>query len=352
LLGALDNLFLIIYPKRNGTIFSTAWISTFSIEKIIEKYQPDLINIHWINNGFLSISQIKSLKTKTPIVFTLHDRWLMTGGCHVSFDCMKFKNICSSCIQLNSDKKFDLSSLIQKRKRNLILNRKFSFVGISKWMSNSAKESNILKNENVINLPNPINTSFFNGIDKNHAKGVLGINTSKKILLFGAVNATTDHQKGFHLLKKVINLLNKDNYLIVLFGNRENELFEELEIEIIPLGYIFDEITMRAVINASDVYLLPSLQENLSNSVMESLSCGVPVVSFDVGGNSDMVKHKHTGYLAKPFDIQDFANGIEYLANNPQIGKNARSFVCENFDYDVVAKLYINFFNKLIHRTS
>jgi glycosyltransferase involved in cell wall biosynthesis len=218
-------------------------------------------------------------------------------------------------------------------------------------MFNSAKESNILKNENVINLPNPINTSFFKEIDKNYAKGVLGINTSKKILLFGAVNATTDHQKGFHLLKKVIKLLDKDNYLIVLFGNRENDLFQELDIETLPLGYIHDEITMRTVINASDVFLLPSLQENLSNSVMESLSCGVPVVSFDIGGNSDMVKHMNTGYLANPFDVQDFAYGIEYLANNPQIGKNARSFVCENFDYDVVSRLYFNFFNELINRT-
>ncbi len=349
LIQAFDNLFLIFFPNRNGAIFSTAWISLASVNRYIKEFGPDVINIHWVNNGFISLNQISQFPKNIPIVFSLHDRWLMTGGCHVSYDCDKYKVGCEKCVQISSKYKLDLSAINFNRKKALINGRaNFNIIGVSKWMKDSAEKSEILNKIPSVNLPNPIDTNFYSPLNKEYARSVLGISTEKTILLFGAFNATTDFQKGFHYLKNVIDLLDQKKYLLVIFGNNGTSHFENLGLEFLQFGHIHDEMTMRILLSAADIFLLPSLQENLSNSVMESLSCGLPIVAFDVGGNSDLVKHKVTGYLAKPFDILDFSNGIDYISNEDNLGSNARAHAQANFDYNILSKSYFDYFKTII----
>jgi glycosyltransferase involved in cell wall biosynthesis len=349
ILQAFDNLFLIFYPKRSRALFSSAFISQDSILEIINEFRPDVINIHWINNGFLSLQQISKFPN-IPIVFSMHDMWIITGGCHYSLDCLKFQNKCFSCEQLNSRSHYDLSTFNFNRKVKLIqnLNRKISFIGLSSWISELAKTSKIVGAKQVVNLPNTINADFYKPLNKDNCKEVLGINSSKKILLYGAINATTNKIKGFEHLKTAIKSIDSNKHLLVVFGNSEEDFELECDMEVLKLGFIHDELMMRVLYNAADLFLLPSIQENLSNSIMESLSCGVPVVAFDIGGNSDMVKHRVTGYLAKPFDCGDFANGINYILENSQLSSQARDFVVNHFDYSVVSKKYFEYFNSII----
>jgi hypothetical protein len=126
ILQALDNIFLLLYPERNKSLFSTSWISQSSISNVIEKFKPDLINIHWVNNGYLSIKQISKITT-VPVVFSLHDMWILTGGCHYTLHCEKFKNKCYSCDQLNSKCTYDLSTFNFNRKKALINKHKNKF---------------------------------------------------------------------------------------------------------------------------------------------------------------------------------------------------------------------------------
>ncbi len=349
IIQALDNVFLVFFPNRKGTIFSTAWISLASINRFIEEFEPDLINIHWVNNGFISLNQISRFPKHIPLVFTMHDRWLMTGGCHVTYDCEKYKVGCEKCILLKSNYTFDLSKIVFNRKKILFSDREnVNLIGVSKWMKDSANKSEILNKIPSVNLPNPIDTNFYSPLNKEHARSVLGISTEKTILLFGAFNATTDFQKGFHYLKNAIDLLDQKRYLLVIFGNNGTSHFDNLSLEFLQFGHIHDEMTMRILLSAADIFLLPSLQENLSNSAMESLSCGLPVVAFDVGGNSDLVKHKVTGYLARPFDILDFSNGIDYISNEDNLGSNARAHAQANFDYNILSKSYFDYFKTII----
>jgi glycosyltransferase involved in cell wall biosynthesis len=350
ILQALDNLILIFYPKRSRVLFSSAFISQDSILEIINEFRPDIINIHWINNGFISLQQISKFPN-IPIVFSMHDMWITTGGCHYSLDCLKFQNKCSSCDQLKSSSPYDLSTFNFNSKVKLIqnLNRKISFIGLSTWISELAKKSKIVGMRQVVNLPNTINADFYKPLNKQNCKDVLGINTSKKILLYGAVNATTNKIKGFEHLKNAIRLLDINDYLLVIFGNSENDFDIGCDIELLKFGFINDELTMRALYNASDVFLLPSIQENLSNSIMESLSCGVPAVAFNIGGNSDIIKHNVTGYLSVAFDPADFANGINIVTKNNNLSINAREFVIQNFDYPVVSRRYFEYFKSIVN---
>jgi glycosyltransferase involved in cell wall biosynthesis len=349
IMQAFDNLLLIFYPKRSRALFSSAFVSQDSILEIINEFRPDVINIHWINNGFLSLQQISKFPN-IPIVFSMHDMWITTGGCHYSLDCLKFQNKCFSCEQLNSRSHYDLSTFNFNRKVKLIekSKREISFIGLSTWISELAKKSKIVGERVVVNLPNPINTEFYKPFNKKYCRELLGVDCSKKILLYGAVNATTNKIKGFEHLKNAFNSIDSNEHLLVVFGNSEEDFELDCDIEVLKLGFIHDELTMRALYNAADLFLLPSIQENLSNSIMESLSCGVPVVAFDIGGNSDMVKHRVTGYLAKPFDSLDFANGINYVLENSQLSSQARDFVVNHFDYSVVSKKYFDYFKSII----
>lgn len=349
ILQALDNLILIFYPKRSRALFSSAFISQDSILEIINEFRPDIINIHWINNGFLSLQQISKFPN-IPIVFSMHDMWITTGGCHYSLDCLKFQTNCFSCDQLNSKSTYDLSAFNFNRKVQLIENskREISFIGLSNWISELAKKSKIVGERDVFNLPNPIDTTFYKPYNKKYCRELLGVDSSKKILLYGAINATTNKIKGFEHLKKAIKSIDSKKHLLVVFGNSEEDFELECDMEVLKLGFIHDELMMRVIYNAADLFLLPSIQENLSNSIMESLSCGVPVVAFDIGGNSDMVKHRVTGYLAKPFDSSDFANGINYVLENSQLSSQARDFVLNHFDYSVVSKKYFEYFKSII----
>ena len=113
-----------------------------------------------------------------------------------------------------------------------------------------------------------------------------------------------------------------------------------------------DDISLVTLYNAVDIMIVPSLQENLSNAIMESLACATPVVGFNIGGNSDMIEHKKNGYLAKPFDTIDLKDGIEWTLNNEyydELCQNAREKVMREFDSKIVAQQYIEFYKKILH---
>lgn len=354
IIQSLDNLFLLFYPKRNGMIFSTSWISFSPIKNYIKKFQPNIISIHWINNGFLSLNQIKSLQniTKAPLIFTMHDMWIFTGGCHYTLECQKFIQKCNNCQILKSKSKYDLSTFNFNRKRlffNKISNNCY-FVGVSNWITEEAKKSKILLNNNIVNLPNTIDTNFYFPISKIEARKALGIDSKKTLLLFGAMNANSNKLKGFDILKLSLNNLDYNKYLLVIYGNNNDDFSIDINLETKCFGIIQDEISMRLLYSSADLFLLPSIQENLSNSVLESMSCETPVVAYNIGGNSDMIIHNYNGYLAKPFNYDDFTFGINYLVDNDltQLSINSRISVINKFSYPIVATQYKNFFEKII----
>ena len=249
--------------------------------------------------------------------------WPFSGGWHYLED--------------NGTKKQEsLSSHILRRKRRSFRKiKKMVIIGLSQWMQKSAINSGTFHEHNVVNLPNPINVELFKPFDKEKSRELWSLPLNKKLVLFGAMGATSDPRKGFKELSHAFSLLNRNDLEFVVFGASEPKNPPNLGCKVHYVGSLSDDTSLVTLYNAVDAMIVPSLQENLSNAIMESLSCSTPVIGFDIGGNSDMINHKKNGYLARAFDTQDLANGIEWVIDNPDYNtlcENARSKVLTEFE--------------------
>lgn len=341
-----DNIILSNYPNKSKTLFSSSINSNQKLIEYINQSDANIVHLHWITNSFLSIEDLS--KINKPIIWTLHDMWAFTGGCHYDENCGLYKTKCSSCIVLNNTNKNDLSTINFNRKLEGYKSiNNLSIIGVSKWISNCAKQSSLLKNYDIYNLPNPIDTNIFKPYNKIKAREELNIKNDKKIILFGAMNATDDTRKGYIYLQQALEFLNKDEYIFLIFGkssliNNSNTIY---------LNHIENDEALSKIYSCADVMVVPSIQENLANTIIEALSCETPVVAFDIGGNSDMIEHKINGYLAKPFDSIDLANGIKWVLNNikyNKLCKNSRFKVLQTFSQDEVIPKYIKLYENIV----
>lgn len=341
------------FPLRNyKTIapFSVSFSPSFNVVKKINDLAPDIVHLHWVNAGMLRVEDFA--KIKVPIVWSLHDMWPFTGGCHYADTCELYKIKCGRCPVLSSDKENDLSRklFLRKQKEYSKINN-LTIVGLSQWLAEVAKESSLFKGRRIVNIPNAIDITVFKPIDKEKARAFLGLEKDKKYLLFGAMLATSDKRKGYIQLKEALQYLQDKSIELLIFGSSKPNEVQFSGFITHYLGQINDTESLLALYNAADVMIVPSLEENLSNVIMESLSCGTPVVGFNIGGNGDLINHKKNGYLARPKDTKDLSLGIEWILKNNTtnlLSSLARAKVLENFDTKVVAKKYIELYEKIL----
>lgn len=350
IINLLNKKLLRKYKNKEG-LFSVDYYST-GLDKIINKMDIDLVHLHWIS-GFLDIKSIG--KINKPIVWTLHDMWPFTGGCHYDNNCGKYKNNCGNCPLLSSPKENDLSNKVIKIKQKTFSNiPNITINGVSRWMERSAKKSSIFKEKSVVNLPNPIDTNIFMPFDKVKSRELWNLPLNKKLVLFGAMGATSDLRKGFEVLIQALQKLKEKNIDFVVFGSTEPQEIQNFEFKAHYVGSLADDVSLVTLYSAVDVMIAPSLEENLSNAIMESLSCATPVVAFDIGGNRDMIENKKTGYLARPFDTTGLANGIEWILkakNYNELCNNAREKILQQFDSKIVAAKYIELYSHILEKT-
>ena len=346
----LDGLPVKKYKSRTQTLFSPAWLPFSQIPKKIAQINPDIVHLHWICGGMMSVHDLA--KINKPIVWTLHDMWAFTGGEHYDEDQQHYLSQCGASEVLSSNKDNDLSRKGWKQKYKVYKQKgNMAIVGLSNWIHQAAKSSSLLKNKNNIQLPNPINTVAFAPYSKIEARRLLNLPLDKKLVLFGAIDATSDPRKGFSHLFKALKKIEPESIELVIFGSSQPDTPLDFKQLVHYLGHLNDDVSLRALYNAADVMIVPSLQENLSNAIMESLACGTPVVAFNVGGNSDMIEHINNGYLAQPFDTDDLARGIEWVLDTPnyqQLCDNAREKVLTHFDSQIVAKQYIALYKEIL----
>ena len=337
------------YKKKTKTHFSSSWFGFSSIIDKINEISPDIVHLHWICGGLMTIEDIARIKA--PIVWSLHDMWAFTGGCHYDEECGAFKNECGECKVLGSDKEKDLSRKIFKRKQKVFnLKKDITIVGLSNWLNECSKSSALLKDKKHINLPNPIDTTIFKHFDKDKSRELWSLPKDKKLVLFGAIGATSDPRKGFDELSEAMQKLENKNIEFVVFGSGEPQNASNFEFKTHYLGSLADDVSLVTLYSAVDVMIVPSLQEAFGQTASEAMSCGTPVVAFATTGLLDIVDHKMNGYLAKPFDTTDLKDGIEWILNNErsnELCQNAREKVVREFDSAVVAKKYIELYNEL-----
>jgi glycosyltransferase involved in cell wall biosynthesis len=317
----------------------------------------DVINLHWINGGFLSLDILGKIgKLGKPIVWTLHDMWAFTGGCHYSLDCRKFEKECNYCPLLKQSGKNDKSNKIFSEKK-FFKELNLTIVTCSKWLKQEAERSALLGEKKILNIPNPLDTEFYKPSDIILSRKKLGLSENKICILFGAMNLI-DERKGFGYLLNSLNKLasespdNKDKIEILVFGKTKDETLNSIPFKCHYFGNLKSEDEIIACYNSADIFIAPSLQDNLPNTVVESLACGTPVVSFNVGGLPDMIDHLKNGYLAQVGSVEDLVNGINWYINNPanhdQLRLNARERAVKNFSREVVAKQYKELYRSII----
>ena len=316
----------------------------------------DIIHIHWINQGFLSLNGIKKLvKTGKPVVWTLHDLWAGTGICHYPGDCDKYQNECHHCPLLSGYFPVDLSrqTFIKKRKINL---ESISYVGCSRWISEKAKQSVLLKNAGITSIPNPINTKIFHPQNKPAIRKQLGLPADKKLLLFSAAKISDTRKGGIYFLNACNFICEtnpewKSKIEIILMGQGDETFLSGIKMKVNPLRYVRGDENIAAIYAAADAFVIPSLEDNLPNTIMEAMACGTPCVGFDTGGIPEMINHLKNGYVAKYKDTEDLAKGIIWiLEQDPAIlSKPAVGKVEENYAQSIVAEKYIQHYYSLIN---
>lgn len=327
------------------------------ITTLPEFQQADVIHLHWVNQGMLSLRNIRQiLESGKPVMWTMHDMWPCTGICHHARECTNYQQECHHCPFLyGGGGKKDLSTRIFRKKKELYKTAPITFVTCSQWLEQRAQESALLVGHNVISIPNPINTNLFKPRNKQEARTKCRLPQKGKLILFGSMKIT-DKRKGIDYLIESCNLLVqkhpelKQTMGVVAFGKESNQLQSLLPFPVYSLNYVKDEHSLVDIYNAVDLFVTPSLEENLPNTIMEAMACGVPCVGFQVGGIPEMIDHLHNGYVAQYKSSADFANGIYWALTEseyPVLSEQACRKAIANYSENIVAKKYIDVYNKI-----
>lgn len=311
----------------------------------------DVVHLNWINNGFISIRNLN--KISAPIIWTLHDMWTMTGGCHYSGNCDRYLSSCGKCPPLNSTNSNDLSAKLIKQKIKNWSNLPLTIVCPSKWLANCAKKSTVLKNKRIEIIPNGIDTNAYKPTDKRAARIALNLPQNKKLVLFNALNALHDLRKGLDVCLKTMECIvesgRNDIELVVLGEFCIDSL--NLTIPTHCLGKLSDEISISMVYSAVDIYFNPSKQDNLPNTILEAMSSGVPCVASDIGGFPDLITNGENGYLGNPSDYKYFSQHILSLVSDANMLEsfsiNARNKILNSFNINAVSQQYLNLYKEI-----
>ena len=319
----------------------------------IKAESADIVNLHWVNDGFMQIEALA--KVKQPIVWTLHDMWAFAGAEHYVGDSTRYKEGYNASNRPVGEAGLDINRWIWRRKkRSWSKLRNMVIATPSKWLAECARESNLFHDNRIEVLPNGVDHVRFHPMDHTTARTILGLPLDKTIILFGAGSSTSDRRKGFHLLVEALQRIESevcpDDIRLVVFGaSSGNDAFS---IKTDYLGLLQDEISMALVYAAADVFVAPSVEENLANTVLEALSCGTPVVAFDIGGMPDMIRHKASGYLVNRFDTEDLARGISWIVGDENrwrcLSEQARDTVEQSFTLKQSASRYLDLYEEVL----
>ena len=347
------------FSRKNLFTISIA-NSGFNITRLPVFQQADIIHLHWINQGMLSLHNIKEIITSgKPTVWTMHDMWECTAICHYAYTCNAFKSECRNCCFLRFPGKYDLANRVFRKKSELFRNADLNIVTVSTWLAEQVRQSTLLKEKNTSIIPNTLSLSDFKMLDKEQCRKALAL-PDKHLILFGA--ARLDNPiKGFDILLKAIQHLvttrkfNPDQLHLVVFGKMKHP---ELVLPKIPVSYsdfglIADSFLLSQLYSAADITVSASLYETFGQTLIEAQACGCLPVSFGNSGQSDIIQHKENGYLADYLSVESLAEVIYWglTQSQTEISKDSmRNNVLRKYSGEIVAGQYIHLYRNLISK--
>jgi glycosyltransferase involved in cell wall biosynthesis len=331
--------------SKNITPRSPAWVSAISAKQINQS-DADIINLHWICSGFLSIEEIG--KITKPIVWTLHDMWAFCGAEHLASDDPQasWRVGYSANSRPVNDSGVDIDRWVWRRKQKAWL-KPMKIVTPSEWLADCARSSALMRNWDVTVIPNVLDTTKFKPISKLVAREILGLPLEAKLIAFGAIKGTQLSYKGWDLLQPALEIVAKKlpDAQAVIFGQSEPKYPPSLGLPLHWVGHLHDDATLALLYSASDVMVVPSRQESFSQTASEAHACGCPVVAFNATGLMDVVENRVTGYLADPYSIQDLVKGIEWVLvdemRRERLSAQARERAIRLWSHGVVVPKYL-----------
>lgn len=357
LLRVIDKLYFDDNKKESGTApihfdcLGLHWDK--QLENELKEY--DIIHIHWVP-GFLNIDNIYQLsKLNKPIVWTMHDFHPFTGGCHYPESCKEYENECSSCCELKENST-DITKYILLEKQ-LKYSSNIHIVVASAWLRDIVQHSKVFKKNPCAIIPIGIDTKCFVSKNKVDMKRKLGISADVKVILIGA-QALTLKIKGYHNIRKILRiikanvycneLIKKGKLLLLAFGNNDNMEYYDNDIPIINVGFIKDREKLCEVYNAADVFIFPSIQETFGMAAVEAMSCGTPVVAFDICAMRDVIISGVNGYKAEVGDYKSMADYIIHiLEKTPINAEECRRRVETHYSLDCEIDKMVQFYNRI-----
>jgi len=329
-------------------------VSSFDIPQHEFYQQADLLNFHNLHTGYFNYLSIPKLTENKPAVFTLHDMWSFTGHCAYSYNCDRWKQGCGKCPDLDTYPAVarDNTKWEWKLKNWVYSHSNLAIITLSNWLTEQVQQS-MLSRFPIYHIPNGIDTEAYQPLDIESCRYALDIPKGKKVLMFCADNLK-DRRKGGDLLisslQKIPDLLKKDLLLLVL-GNY-GEQIASIGIDTINLGYVSSDRLKSIAYSAADLFIFPTRADNLPLVLQESMACGTPMVSFNVGGVPDLVRHNVTGYLATPENTEDFSQGIIQLLKDDKtrqkMSQNCRAIAIDEYSLKLQVKRYIEIYQQLL----
>ncbi len=326
------------------------------ITKLQEFREADVIHLNWINQGMLSLSGVgKILDSGKPVVWTMHDLWPATGICHYARTCQAFRTGCRNCPLLpGGGSANDLSARIWRRKQELYRRGSIFFVACSKWLCDQAKHSALFVGQRVESVPNAIDTRVFCRKDRHEARLQAGLPAERRIILFVSQRVTDERKGSSYFIDAIDKLVEQHPEMkadtgVAILGGHSEEIASRLALPAYALGYVNDEKRIVSVYNAANVFVLPSLEDNLPNTIMEAMACGVPCVGFNVGGIPEEIDHRLNGYIAEYKNSADLAQGIHWVldeADGASLSRAAVNKVLKNYSQRNVALRYIDIYHR------
>lgn len=322
----------------------------------------NIIQLYNLHGGYLSPLVLPKLSLRAPIIWRLSDIWPATGHCAYSGSCERWKVGCGKCPDLNAypPVSLDFTAFMWRLKKIAYKKSNITLVAPSSWIENFARQSPLLRDFPLIRIPTGVDLLQYNvrvrELFRNDSREKMQINKDAKVILFAA-HVLEQHSRkgGQHLIAALKIIGNIPNCVVVLAGMGGKQLAERLPIESRLLGYVENPKEMARIYSAADITVVPSTDENLANTALEAMACGLPVVAFDSGGMKDAIKHLETGYLARAGDSADLARGIRLFIEDRemrfQVGTSANRIIQREFDADLQAEKFSELYSNILERS-
>jgi glycosyltransferase involved in cell wall biosynthesis len=319
--------------------------------------EADVVQLYNTHGNYFAHTVLPLMSRRRPVVWRLSDMWPMTGHCAYPFDCERWRTGCGNCPILSDPPELyrDTTATLWKLKRWLYSHSALTIVAPSNWIAKMASESPLLGRFATHVIPNGLDTTVFAPVPKDEARKTLQISPCERVILFSA-DSLGDRRKGGAYLQAAIEGLadTAKNITLLMVGKHGTTPNMPASVRTRIVGSIDDDRALARIYSAADVFVLPTLAENLPNGALESMACGTPPVVFDVGGCRDAVRHMETGYLAKYKDVDDLTRGIRLILNDDELrnrlSKRSREVATSEYGIELQAQRFLALYQQLIQK--